>query len=113
MELGLLFGLLQAVPKHQLKYISGTSYLQAYNLFTWKRASKDHKRSLQKQVSDEVYKERANKKREWTQMINPKSTEWGVFPPPLGFRLITSEVEGFSTRNFVTFPNIKCRIRKI
>ena len=29
-----------------------------------------------------------------------------------GFLLITSEVESFSTRNFVTFPNIKGRIRK-
>ena len=25
---------------------------------------------------------------------------------------MTSEVESFSTRNFVTFPNIKCRIGK-
>ena len=36
----------------------------------------------------------------------------GVFhPPPRGFWLINSEVESFFTRNFVTFPNIKCRIR--
>ena len=34
------------------------------------------------------------------------------FPPPVRFWLITSEVESFSTRNFVTFPNNKCRIRK-
>ena len=25
--------------------------------------------------------------------------------------LITSKIESFSTKNFVTFPNIKCRIR--
>ena len=39
----------------------------------------------------------------------------GVFhPPPPPVRFLadkTSEVESFSTRNFVTFPNIKCRIR--
>ena len=46
--------------------------------------------------------------------VNPKGTGgWGeaCFPPPLGFLLITPEVEIFSTRNFVTFPNIKCKIR--
>ena len=28
-----------------------------------------------------------------------------------GFQLITSEIENVSARNFVTFPEIKCRIR--
>ena len=28
-----------------------------------------------------------------------------------GFQLITSEIENFVARNFVTFPEIKCRIR--
>ena len=27
-----------------------------YNLFTWRRTSKDYKRSIQKQISDEVLK---------------------------------------------------------
>ena len=46
--------------------------------------------------------------------INPKSTAGGVFRPPPHevFWLITSKVESFSARNFVTFPNIKCRIGK-
>ena len=36
----------------------------------------------------------------------------GVFnPPPVIFWLIISEVESFSTGNFVTFPDIKCRIK--
>ena len=39
------------------------------NLFTRKRASKDYKRSLQRQVSDEVLKKREIKKRELTQII--------------------------------------------
>ena len=44
---------------------------------------------------------------------NPKGTVGeGVFHPPYEvFLLITFEVESFSTGNFVTFPNIKCRIR--
>ena len=46
--------------------------------------------------------------------FSPKGTV-GVFsnplPLPRGFWLMTSEVESFSTRDFVTFPNIKCRIR--
>ena len=32
-----------------------------YNLFTWRRASKDYKRSLQRQVEVEVFKKRARK----------------------------------------------------
>ena len=47
--------------------------------------------------------------------FNPKGTGegggGGVFHPPSGFWLITSEVESFSTRNFVTFSNTKCKIR--
>ena len=52
-------------------------------------------------------------KRAATPLFNPKSTGWGgVFHPHEVFWLITSEVESFSTKNFVTFPDIKCRIRK-
>ena len=40
-----------------------------YNLFTRRRASKDYKRSFQRQVPDEVLKKRASKKRELTQII--------------------------------------------
>ena len=40
-----------------------------YDLFTQRRASKDYKRSLQRQVSDEVLKKRASKKRELTKII--------------------------------------------
>ena len=40
-----------------------------YNLFTERRAGKDYKRSLQRQVSYEVLKKRASKKRELTQVI--------------------------------------------
>ena len=40
-----------------------------YNLFTQRRASKDYKRSIQRQVSDEVLKKRASKKRYLTQII--------------------------------------------
>ena len=60
----------------------------------------------------------------WSQLVlalqfsfNPKGTGgggggWGCFPLPWwNFCLITFEVDSFSTRNFVTFPNIKCRIR--
>ena len=43
--------------------------------------------------------------------FNPKSTG-GRGVPPVRFLLLTSEVESFSTGNFVTFPDIKCRIRK-
>ena len=44
-------------------------------------------------------------------IINPKSTGGGG-GGACGFWLITSEVaESFSTRNFATFPDIKCRIR--
>ena len=42
------------------------SILKNYNLFTRRRTSKDYKRSLQRQVSDEVLKKRASKKRELT-----------------------------------------------
>ena len=36
----------------------------------------------------------------------------GVFSTlAVRFRLITSEIENFSTRNFVTFPETECRIR--
>ena len=35
--------------------------------------------------------------------LNPKGA------PPV--RFLTSEVESFSTRNVMTFPDIKCRIR--
>ena len=40
-----------------------------YNVFTWRRASKDYERSIQIQVSDEVLKKRGSKKRELTQII--------------------------------------------
>ena len=43
--------------------------LVVYNLFTERRASKDDKRSLRRQVSDEVLKKRASKKRELAQVI--------------------------------------------
>ena len=43
--------------------------LKANNLFTLRRASKDYKRSLQRQFSDEVLEKRASKKRELTQII--------------------------------------------
>ena len=43
-------------------------------------------------------------------MFNLKGTGGGsVFHPLVRFLLITSEIESFST-NFVTFPDIKCRI---
>ena len=41
-----------------------------YDVFTRRRASKDYKSSIQRQVSDEVSKKRASKKRELTQIIN-------------------------------------------
>ena len=31
--------------------------------------------------------------------------------PPVRFLLITSEIGSFSTGNFVTFPDVKCRMR--
>ena len=37
--------------------------------------------------------------------------EGGVSTPVTGFLLITSEVESSSTEKFVTFPDIKCRIK--
>ena len=37
-----------------------------YNLYTQRRASEDYKRRLQRQVSDEVLKNRTSKKRELT-----------------------------------------------
>ena len=40
-----------------------------YNVFTRKRANEDYKRSIQRQVLDEVFKKRASKKRELTQII--------------------------------------------
>ena len=40
-----------------------------YNMFTRRRASKDYKRSIQRQVLDEVLKRRESKKRELTQII--------------------------------------------
>ena len=47
--------------------------------------------------------------------INRKGTGGGggggCSSPTLGFLLITSKLESFSTENFVTFPNIKCTIR--
>ena len=39
--------------------------------------------------------------------LTPKALRGGF--PPWGLWLITSEVENFSIRNFVTFPYIKCR----
>ena len=44
--------------------------------------------------------------------LNPKSSGGVFHPSPVRFWLMTSEVESFSTRIFVTFPDIKCRIRK-
>ena len=40
-----------------------------YDLFTQRRGSKDYKRSLQRQVLDEVLRKRASKERELTQII--------------------------------------------
>ena len=55
-----------------------------YNLLSRRRASKDYKRSLQRQVSNEVLKNA--QKRELTQMINPIQAG-GHNVPPTGFFL--------------------------
>ena len=44
--------------------------------------------------------------------ISQKVSTLKTLNPSRGFWLITSEVESFSARNFVTFPNIECRNRK-
>ena len=54
----------------------------------------------------------ANSNFSGSEALTLKALEGGVFCTPCKvFLLITSEVESFFTGNFVTFPNIKCRIR--
>ena len=57
---------LKLLPK-----VDTTSYcfFAPYNLFTRRRADKYYIRSLQGQVSDEVFKKHVSKKRELTQVI--------------------------------------------
>ena len=62
-----------------------------------------------------IYNNRFSEKSIRFEGFNPKGTGGEVFiqpPPPPGevFWLITSEAENFSTRNFVNFPDIKCKI---
>ena len=67
----------QSFPPNSLTHSSVSKFRQNYNLFARRRASKDYKRSLQRQDSDEVLKNMQVKSENWLKSLSTPSR-----PPP-------------------------------